>query len=100
MDAIMDKIEANLCVDTTQRYTTGFSYGAVPWRCFVCGAQLSGCDGGSKPVAFWSTHGIFDNVLPISMGRALRDHFLQVNGCQAKNAPEPTSGQDARCRSY
>ncbi|CAK4081358.1 unnamed protein product [Aphanomyces euteiches] len=27
------------------------------------------------------------------MGRALRDHFLQVNGCQSKTAPEPANGQ-------
>ncbi|KAH9079922.1 hypothetical protein Ae201684P_007630 [Aphanomyces euteiches] len=102
MDAIMDKIESNLCVDTTQRYATGFSFGAGMSYALACGradkfrgvalyagAQLSGCDGSSKPIAFWSTHGIYDSVLPIASGRALRDHFLQVNGCQAKNAPEP-----------
>ncbi|CAK4647731.1 hypothetical protein AeMF1_019990 [Aphanomyces euteiches] len=107
MDAIMEKIESNLCVDTTQRFSTGFSYGASMSYALACarpdkfravalyaGAQVSGCaGGGTKPVAFWSTHGLADTVLPYAMGRALRDHFLQVNGCEAKNAPEPVFGQ-------
>ncbi|CAK4854053.1 unnamed protein product [Aphanomyces euteiches] len=143
MDAILGKINNNLCVDTTQVFATGFSYGAGMSYAIACarpdkfravalyagvgiptarlknrsawfhifeigfepnraepsrgdpyaGAQLSGCAGGTKPIAFWSTHGIYDSVLPIANGRALRDHFLQVNGCQAKNAPEHTSGQ-------
>ncbi|KAG9412157.1 hypothetical protein AC1031_015094 [Aphanomyces cochlioides] len=106
MDAILDKINNNLCVDTTHVFSTGFSYGAGMSYALACaradkfravalyaGAQLSGCAGGSKPIAFWSAHGVHDSVLPIASGRALRDHFLQVNGCQAKNAPEPANGQ-------
>jgi cellulase/cellobiase CelA1 len=33
-----------------------------------------------------------DSVLNISQGRALRDRFLQNNGCQAQQAPEPAAG--------
>lgn len=59
----------------------------------IAGAQLSGCSGGSTPVAYLGIHGAADNVLPISMGRQLRDKWLQTNGCASKNAPEPSSGQ-------
>lgn len=58
----------------------------------ISGAQLSGCNGGNTPVAYLGIHGVADSVLPIDTGRALRDHYLQVNGCQSKNAPEPNRG--------
>jgi len=58
----------------------------------IAGAQLSGCNGGTTPVPYLGIHGIHDSVLPISMGRSLRDKFLQLNGCAAKNAPEPAQG--------
>ncbi|KAG9412153.1 hypothetical protein AC1031_015090 [Aphanomyces cochlioides] len=64
------------------------------------GAQLSGCAGGSKPIAFWSAHGVHDSVLPIASGRALRDHFLQVNGCQAKTAPELSNAPEHQDSGY
>jgi hypothetical protein len=43
-------------------------------------------------------HGAADNVLPINMGRQLRDKWLQTNGCAAKNAPEPSAGQQAHMK--
>lgn len=33
-----------------------------------------------------------DGVLPIAMGRQLRDQFVRNNGCQQQNAPEPGPG--------
>ncbi|CAK4778654.1 unnamed protein product, partial [Aphanomyces euteiches] len=106
IDAILEKMENSLCVDTTQVFSTGFSYGAAFSYTLACsrpdkfrgvalyaGGQLGPCDGTPKPVAFWATHGVYDSVVDIAKGRALRDHFIQVNGCQAKNAPEPASGQ-------
>ena len=59
----------------------------------IAGAQLSGCSGGSTPVAYLGIHGAADNVLPISLGRQLRDKWLQTNGCASKNAPDPSAGQ-------
>ena len=32
------------------------------------GAQLSGCSGGTQPIAYFGLHGISDNVLNISVG--------------------------------
>jgi poly(3-hydroxybutyrate) depolymerase len=56
------------------------------------GAQLSGCAGGTQPVAYLGSHGIVDSVLNISRGRELRDRFLRNNGCQSRQAPEPSQG--------
>ncbi|CAK4189658.1 unnamed protein product, partial [Aphanomyces euteiches] len=96
-------INSSLCVDTTQVFATGFSYGAAfsatlacerpdKFRAVALYAGGGGCSN-SKPIAFWSTHGIGDSAVPISSGRAVRDHYVKVNGCQAKTASEPSNGQ-------
>jgi hypothetical protein len=64
----------------------------------IAGAQLSGCSNGNTPVPYLGIHGSADNVLAISNGRSLRDRFLQLNGCQAKNAPEPSPGSNTHIK--
>jgi len=49
-------------------------------------------------VAYLGIHGAADNVLPISMGRQLRDKWLSTNGCASKTAQEPSSGQQANIK--
>ncbi|WP_328993593.1 ricin-type beta-trefoil lectin domain protein [Kribbella sp. NBC_01245] len=56
------------------------------------GAQLSGCSGGTQPIAYMGIHGISDSVLSISSGRSLRDTFVRNNGCTAQNPREPAAG--------
>ncbi|KAM5346197.1 hypothetical protein ACJ41O_009202 [Fusarium nematophilum] len=105
IDAIIEKVEAGLCIDQKQRFATGFSYGGAMTYSLACsraskfravavlsGAQLSGCDGGNDPIPYLGIHGIGDNVLGISMGRSLRDKFVKNNGCTAKTPSEPASG--------
>ncbi|MCA2225135.1 lectin [Nonomuraea aurantiaca] len=104
-DDMIRQIEAGLCVDTTQIFSSGFSYGGAMTYALACarpavfravavysGANLSGCGGGTQPVAYIGFHGIRDNVLPISSGRSLRDTFVRNNGCSPQNPPEPASG--------
>ncbi|KAL2264597.1 hypothetical protein VTJ83DRAFT_7107 [Remersonia thermophila] len=104
-DQIVAMLKNDLCV-SDEFFATGWSYGGAMSHSVACsrpdvfkavaviaGAQLSGCSGGSTPVAYLGMHGAADNVLPISMGRQLRDHWLRTNGCQSKNAPEPSAGQ-------
>ncbi len=99
------RIETDLCVDTTQRFALGFSYGAAMSYALACsratvfravavqsGGQLSGCSGGAQPIAYLGVHGLRDNVLGISGGRALRDRFVRNNGCTAQNPLEPVQG--------
>jgi poly(3-hydroxybutyrate) depolymerase len=105
VDDLLKQLETALCVDTSQVFAGGFSYGAAMSYALACarptvfravavysGANLSGCSGGTQPVAYIGMHGIGDNVLPIASGRSLRDQFVRNNGCTAQNPPEPSSG--------
>jgi poly(3-hydroxybutyrate) depolymerase len=105
VDDMIRRIEADLCVDTAQRFATGFSYGGGMSYALACGranvfravavfsgAQLSGCEGGTQPVAYLGIHGISDSVLAISQGRSLRDRFVRNNGCTPTTPREPAAG--------
>src|SRR5689334_10609601 len=105
VDALVNQIESALCVDTTQLFSAGFSYGGAMSYALACsratvfravavysGANLSGCNGGTQPIAYLGIHGIGDTVLNISQGRSLRDTFVRTNGCTAQNPPEPSAG--------
>jgi poly(3-hydroxybutyrate) depolymerase len=105
VDDMIKQIEAGLCVDTTQLFSMGFSYGGGMSYAIACaratvfravtvysGANLSGCNGGTQPIAYFGIHGLRDNVLPISSGRSLRDQFVRNNGCTPQNPPEPAQG--------
>ncbi|SOR84277.1 MULTISPECIES: cellulose binding domain-containing protein [Streptomyces] len=105
VDDMLRRIETDLCVDTTQRFALGFSYGAAMSYALACsratvfravavqsGGQLSGCSGGTQPIAYLGVHGLRDSVLGISGGRAMRDRFVRNNGCTPQNPPEPAQG--------
>ncbi|MER6154006.1 cellulose binding domain-containing protein [Streptomyces sp. NPDC001868] len=105
VDDMIRRIEAALCVDTTQRFALGFSYGGAMSYALACsratvfravavlgGGQLSGCAGGTQPIAYLGVHGLRDGVLGISGGRALRDRFVRNNRCTPQNPPEPAQG--------
>lgn len=105
VDDMVKLIESNLCVDKTQLFALGFSYGGGMSYSLACsranvfravavysGGMLSGCGGGAQPIAYMGIHGIGDPVLNISAGRSLRDTFVRANGCTPQNAPEPRSG--------
>ncbi|GIF66469.1 hypothetical protein Ais01nite_45040 [Asanoa ishikariensis] len=104
-DDISQQIENDLCVDTTQRFALGWSYGGAMSYAVACarptviravtvlsGANLSGCNGGTQPVAYFGIHGTFDSVLNISQGRQLRDTFVRNNGCTGQSPAEPSRG--------
>ena len=113
-DAILDQVEAGLCIDTTRVFSVGFSYGAGMSYALACarpdvfrgvalfsGAELSGCDGGNKPIAFYASHGLTDGTLSVIAGRALRDHFVQVNGVSPQDPEEPQVGSGTHvCTTY
>jgi len=107
-DDMVRLIESDLCVDTTQLYAMGFSFGGAMSYAIACaratvfravvaysGANLSGCNGGTQPIAYFGIHGVSDTVLNISLGRSLRDTFVRNNGCAAQNPPEPAPGSGA-----
>ncbi|MET7820819.1 ricin-type beta-trefoil lectin domain protein [Micromonospora zamorensis] len=102
-DDMIRVIENALCVDTTQRFSVGFSYGGAMSYSLACSrptvfravaaiaapGAISGCSGGTQPVAYLGIHGINDNI---PSGRSLRDRFVRNNGCAAQNPPEPAAG--------
>ena len=105
VDDLTALIEGGLCVDTSQLFALGWSYGGAMSYAVACarptvfravavlsGANLSGCNGGTQPVAYLGIHGIHDSVLNVSLGRSIRDTFVRNNGCTAQNPPEPAQG--------
>nr|BFE55517.1 hypothetical protein GCM10020063_000430 [Dactylosporangium thailandense] len=105
VDDLTRLVEGGLCVDTTQIFALGWSYGGAMSYAIACarpavfravavlsGANLSGCNGGTQPVAYFGIHGIHDSVLNISNGRSLRDTFVRNNGCTPQNPREPAQG--------
>ncbi|GLW31793.1 cellulose binding domain-containing protein [Actinoplanes regularis] len=104
-DDLTALIEGDLCVDTSQLFALGWSYGGAMSYAVACarptvfravavlsGANLSGCAGGTQPVAYLGIHGTHDSVLDISLGRGLRDTFVRNNGCTPQSPPEPARG--------
>ncbi|KAK7975744.1 Rhodanese-like domain-containing protein [Apiospora arundinis] len=105
-DAMIKTVEADLCVDTAHRYSTGFSYGASMSYAIACarakdfkavavlsGGPMSGCTGGKDPIAWYNQHGVSDQVLPFALGTQMRDQFVANNGCAKKaSVPAPAKG--------
>jgi poly(3-hydroxybutyrate) depolymerase len=105
VDDLTALIQGGLCVDTSQQFALGWSYGGAMSYALACarpavfravavlsGANLSGCAPGNQPVAYLGIHGTHDSVLGISLGRSVRDTFVRNNGCTAQNPPEPPRG--------
>ena len=113
-DDILKQVEDDLCIDKSRIFANGFSYGAGMSFALACarpdvfravgiysGGQLSGCSGGTSPVAYYATHGEDDGTLQISGGRTMRDRFVKNNGCTAMNPPEPANNSGSHiCTSY
>ncbi|KLU93072.1 fungal cellulose binding domain-containing protein [Magnaporthiopsis poae ATCC 64411] len=109
VDNIIKAVEADLCIETSLRFATGFSYGGAisfAWACArpkevraiapLSSSQLSGCQGGTEPVAYYGQHGTSDSVLNVSGGRAMRDRFVRLNGCTPVSEPQPNGGRHVK----
>jgi poly(3-hydroxybutyrate) depolymerase len=107
-DDMVRTIQDALCVDTTQLFSLGFSFGGGMSFALACaranvfravaiysGGVISGCSGGTEPIAYLQAHGLSDDVLSISGGRSMRDRFARNNGCTAASPPEPAQGSGA-----
>ncbi|CAI6334066.1 unnamed protein product [Periconia digitata] len=94
-----------LCIDEKLRFSMGWSFGGAMSYSLACslpndiravavlsGGPVSGCAGGTGPVAYYGQHGVSDSVLGINLGRQLRDTFVRNNQCQQQNPPEPNRG--------
>jgi len=103
VDDMIALIEGDLCVDTTQRFSLGFSYGGAMSYALACARPdvfraiapygspglISGCDGGNAPVAVFAAHGNTDHFTD---GISQRDKFVANNGCTPQSAPQAPQG--------
>jgi poly(3-hydroxybutyrate) depolymerase len=105
VDDMISQIEGDLCINTGQVFSVGFSYGGAMSYALACarptvfravavysGGELSGCDGGNQPVAYLGIHGIHDGMLGAGGGRGLLDRFVRNNGCTPQDPPQPMPG--------
>lgn len=102
VDQIVSMIKENYCVDEERVFANGFSYGGMMSHALACsradvfrgvaiynGAELSGCEGGTLPIAYWIMAGLTDNTCTIDMARPMRDRFVANNGCTQADPPQP-----------
>jgi poly(3-hydroxybutyrate) depolymerase len=114
-DDMLAAISADLCIDTSRVFTTGFSYGASMSYKLACvrpdkfraalvyePGALSGnnpteC---TTPIAWFQSDGIDDQILPyVTAGLPILSIFTKVNGCMALTPPAPpTNGHT--CSSF
>jgi polyhydroxybutyrate depolymerase len=100
MHAIVDKFEAELCVDMDRIFSVGFSFGGMMSFAIACemgdvfraiaplsGALYSGCGNGTEPIAMWGAHGTSDDVVPIADGRKGLQEVLERNHCDTQTMP-------------
>jgi hypothetical protein len=102
VDDMLKLIEDNYCVDTSHIFASGFSFGGGMSYAIACarakvfrgvaiyeGAIISGCDGGTDPIAYWQLAGLTDERCTIDMAIPMRDTFVRNNGCTTQNPPQP-----------
>jgi poly(3-hydroxybutyrate) depolymerase len=102
-DDILKQVEADLCIDTTRIFANGFSYGGGMSKAVGCaradvfrgiavysGADfLSGCQGGTSPIAFYGSHATDDGTNMYSSGIQILNRFAKNNGCTGMTPPTP-----------
>jgi polyhydroxybutyrate depolymerase len=105
LDAMLGRLEGELCIDQSRIFSTGWSYGGMMSLAVGCargdvfraiapmsGALYSGCEDGNTPVAFLGFHGNNDDVVPYGNGVAARDEFVGRNGCEPAAAAAQENG--------
>ncbi|SDE15664.1 ricin-type beta-trefoil lectin domain protein [Glycomyces harbinensis] len=102
-DDMIRVIEGALCVDESQRFSLGFSYGGAMSYALACArpdtfraviaiavpGPVSGCTGGSGDTAYMGVQGVTDSM---AQARSMRDRFVANNGCTSQNPQEPAAG--------
>lgn len=113
-DNILSQLKSQLCIDESRIFANGFSFGGSMTYAIACAranvfkgvaaygaGSISGCSGGTSPIAYFGGHGIRDGVFTPDRGRALRDKFVKNNNCTVINPVEPTVGSLTHtCTSY
>jgi poly(3-hydroxybutyrate) depolymerase len=118
-DAILAQLEADLCIDKSRIFATGFSFGGAMSMAIACtradvfrgvaffsGADLTGsCPATlTKPIAYYASQASGDSSGPASpmSGRTKQAEFAAVNGCTPEPSATtfPAAGQPHTCTIY
>ena len=101
LQAMLDKLMANLCIDKSRIFSTGFSFGgmmsyAVGYEFNVFRA-IAPCSGDMQvinpdltytdPLPIMAFHGNNDTFVTTARGRAARDKYLTRNKCGTQTMP-------------
>jgi polyhydroxybutyrate depolymerase len=105
LDAMLGRLEGELCIDQSRIFSTGFSYGGMMSLAVGCargdvfraiapmsGALYSGCEDGAAPIAMLGFHGVDDTLVPLANGVAGRDVFVERNGCEPEGSAVDVDG--------
>ncbi|KAK5657561.1 hypothetical protein OQA88_3134 [Cercophora sp. LCS_1] len=106
VDDILSSLSSDLCFDTNLVFSTGFSYGGAISYAIACARPkvfravavmssnpISGCEGGTEPIAYYHQQGTKDQALPFRGALPMRDRYVKLNGCKAVvPEPEPPAG--------
>jgi polyhydroxybutyrate depolymerase len=106
LQAMLDKINAGLCIDQARIFSTGFSFGGmmsytVPFQfdVFRAVAPCSGKTGVipydekfTRPIPIMAFHGDSDTFVATALGKAFFDKFAARNKCGALTQPVSPTG--------
>jgi poly(3-hydroxybutyrate) depolymerase len=105
VDDMITQIGNALCIDKSRLFAIGFSYGGAMSHALACAratvfrgvavqdaGAISGCSGGTSPIAYFIVHGVRDTVFPIATGQGLRDRFVTNNGCTPQTVTNVANG--------
>ena len=106
LQAMLDKINAGLCIDQARIFSTGFSFGGmmsytVPFQfdVFRAVAPCSGKTGVipydekfTRPIPIMAFHGDSDTFVATALGKAFFDKFAARNKCGAQTQPVSPTG--------
>jgi poly(3-hydroxybutyrate) depolymerase len=108
VNAMITRLESQLCIDQSRIFATGFSFGAIMTIALGCAeadqfraiapmsGRIQGTCGGNAAIAYWASHGTDDTTIPPADGMAARDEFRMRNGCTTQTMP----GDRAGCVDY
>jgi polyhydroxybutyrate depolymerase len=94
VEAMVEWLSSNYCIDSTRIFSTGMSYGGIMSNTLGCqmpdtfraigsiaGAMFGRNNCTGKQVAAWMTHGTADMTVMYSQGETARDAFIAKNHC-------------------
>ena len=114
LDALLERLRSQLCIDESRIFSTGFSFGGMFSFAAGCSptsmmravapmagnTSVAGCQSGTRPVAMMGFHGTEDTVVAIDGGRKGRDAFVKRNKCTEQTMPTTPTWCDVAGQSY